>query len=128
MTKPFGMEELMARIRAALRTGVAGGPGERPIIETDSIRLDVSEAQAEKNGTPVHLTPTEWRIVEALTRRPGQLVRQAELLREVWGPAYYRETNYLRVYLAQLRRKLEDEPSQPRHFKTEPGLGYRFVL
>jgi two-component system KDP operon response regulator KdpE len=75
----------------------------------------------------VHLTPTEWRLVGALTRRPGQLVGQTDLLGEVWGPGYYRETNHLRVYLAQLRRKLEPQPSRPRHFLTEPGIGYRFV-
>ncbi len=128
VTKPFGMEELIARVRAALRHTGTSEANDQPIIETGALRLDVREARATRNGTEVHLTPTEWRIVEALTRRPGQLVRQADLLREVWGPAYHRETNYLRVYLAQLRRKLEDEPSQPLHFKTEPGLGYRFLV
>ena len=94
---------------------------------TESLRLDLSEQVATKDGEPVHLTPTEWRLVTALARRPGRLVRQAELLQEVWGPAYHRETNYLRVYLAQLRRKLEREPGRPRHFRTEPGVGYRFI-
>ena len=75
----------------------------------------------------MHLTPTEWRMVETLTRRPGALVRQTDLLREVWGPSYDNESNYLRVYMAQLRRKLEVEPSRPRHFLTEPGVGHRFV-
>lgn len=128
VTKPFGMEELLARIRAALRRGPEQPPIDEPVITTDGLRLDLAEQIATKDGQPVHLTPTEWRLVAALVRRSGRLVRQGELLQEVWGPAYHRETNYLRVYLAQLRRKLETEPSQPRHFRTEPGVGYRFVL
>ncbi|MET0693752.1 MAG: response regulator transcription factor [Propionibacteriaceae bacterium] len=125
--KPFGMEELMARIRAALRHSSRDLPPERQVVETATLHLDLSEQVALRDGEPVHLTPTEWRLIEVLTRHPGQLVRQTELLREVWGPSYHRETNYLRVYLAQLRRKLEDEPSRPRHLITEPGVGYRFV-
>ncbi|MET1004000.1 MAG: response regulator transcription factor [Propionibacteriaceae bacterium] len=127
VTKPFGMEELMARIRAALRHSSRDLPPERQVVETATLHLDLSEQVALRDGEPVHLTPTEWRLIEVLTRHPGQLVRQTELLREVWGPSYHRETNYLRVYLAQLRRKLEDEPSRPRHLITEPGVGYRFV-
>jgi two-component system KDP operon response regulator KdpE len=127
ITKPFGMEELLARIRAALRRGPDQWTGEESVITTDSLRLDLAEQVATKDGEPVHLTPTEWRLVAALAKRPGRLVRQAELLQEVWGPSYQRETNYLRVYFAQLRRKLEREPGQPRHFRTEPGVGYRFV-
>jgi two-component system KDP operon response regulator KdpE len=127
VTKPFGMEELLARVRAALRHSSRDLPPERLVVETPTLHLDLGEQQATREGVPVHLTPTEWRLIEVLTRRPGQLVRQTELLREVWGPSYHRETNYLRVYLAQLRRKLEDEPGRPRHFLTEPGVGYRFV-
>ncbi len=127
VTKPFGMEELLARIRAALRHSARDLPPERQIVDTATLHLDLGEQQARRHGEVVHLTPTEWRLVEVLTRRPGQLVRQTELLREVWGPSYHRETNYLRVYLAQLRRKLEDEPSRPRYFVTEPGVGYRFT-
>jgi two-component system KDP operon response regulator KdpE len=127
VTKPFGMEELLARMRAALRHSSRKLPPERLLVETSTLHLDLGEQVAQKGGELVHLTPTEWRLIEVLTRRPGQLVRQTELLREVWGPSYHRETNYLRVYLAQLRRKLEEEPSQPRHFVTEPGVGYRFV-
>ncbi|MGZ5408607.1 MAG: winged helix-turn-helix domain-containing protein, partial [Aeromicrobium sp.] len=81
-----------------------------------------------RSGQQIHLTPTEWQIVEVLARRSGRLVRQTELLHEVWGPSYDRETNYLRVYLAQIRRKLETDPSRPKHFITEPGIGYRFVV
>ncbi|WP_152364057.1 response regulator [Microlunatus speluncae] len=127
ITKPFGMEELLARIRAALRRGPDQWVGDQSVITTDTLRLDLAEQVASKDGEPVHLTPTEWRLVAALAKRPGRLVRQSELLQEVWGPAYHRETNYLRVYFAQLRRKLEPEPSRPRHFRTEPGVGYRFV-
>lgn len=127
VTKPFGMEELLARIRAALRRGPDQLAGDQSVITTDTLSLDLAEQVATRDGAEVHLTPTEWRLVAALARRPGRLVRQAELLQEVWGPAYHRETNYLRVYFAQLRRKLEDDPSHPRHFRTEPGVGYRFV-
>ena len=125
VTKPFGMEELLARVRTALRRGQVG---RQPMVVTAGVlELDLGEQRAKRAGQAVHLTPTEWRLLDVLARRPGQLVRQQELLRQVWGPNYARETNYLRVYLAQLRRKLEDEPSQPRHFITEPGVGYRFI-
>lgn len=106
---------------------IIGGLGSRVVV-TPTLRLDLAEHVAERDGQRVHLTPTEWRMVEALTRRPGALVRQAELLGEVWGPSYDKESNYLRVFMAQLRRKLEPEPSRPRHFVTEPGVGHRFVL
>jgi two-component system KDP operon response regulator KdpE len=127
VTKPFGMEELLARIRAALRHGQGDPRDADRVITTPTLYLDLGDHVARKNGEPVHLTPTEWRLVEVLTRRPGALVRQAELLREVWGPAYDKESNYLRVFLAQVRRKLEVEPGHPRHFITEPGVGHRFV-
>jgi len=128
ITKPFGMEELLARIRAALRHASTDLPAERLVVQTPSFELDLGQQLAYKDGQPVHLTPTEWRIVEVLTRSPGQLVRQTDLLQQVWGPSYHRETNYLRVYLAQLRRKLETDPGNPRHFITEPGVGYRFTV
>jgi two-component system KDP operon response regulator KdpE len=127
VTKPFGVEELMARIRAALRQVPAESATETRVVTTPTLRLDLGEHLAQRNGVAVHLTPTEWRMVETLTRRPGALVRQADLLREVWGPTYDKESNYLRVFMAQLRRKLEVEPSRPRHFLTEPGVGHRFV-
>lgn len=127
VTKPFGVEELMARIRAALRQAPTGVGSEGRVVTTSTLRLDLGEHLAELNGAPVHLTPTEWRMVDTLTRQPGALVRQGDLLREVWGPSYDKESNYLRVFMAQLRRKLEVEPSRPRHFLTEPGVGHRFV-
>jgi len=127
VTKPFGMEELLARVRTALRHGPLSTETPPRVVEAGDLRLDLTDQCATRAGATVHLTPTEWRLVEVLTRHPGQLVRQADLLREVWGPSYHRETNYLRVYLANLRRKLETEPGRPRHFLTEPGIGYRFV-
>jgi two-component system KDP operon response regulator KdpE len=130
VTKPFGMEELLARLRAALRrAGTADG---EPVLDAGDFTIDLAAKRILRGGAgdqvEVHLTPTEWSIVETLARNPGRLVGRRELLREVWGPAYHNETNYLRVYLAQLRRKLEPEPSRPRHLITEPGIGYRLVL
>jgi two-component system KDP operon response regulator KdpE len=127
VTKPFGMEELMARLRAVLRHAPRDLSAEARVVQTPTLQLDLGDRVAQRNGEPVHLTPTEWRIIEVLTAQPGQLVRHTQLLQDVWGPSYHRETNYLRVYLAQLRRKLEEEPGRPRHFITEPGIGYRFV-
>lgn len=126
VTKPFGMDELLARVRAALRRSEASGLAVGPVVTTPSFTLDLAAKRAVRNSEEVRLTPTEWHLVEALVRHPGTLVSGAQLLAEVWGPGYEKETNYLRVYFAQLRRKLEDAPSRPRHFITEPGVGYRF--
>ena len=127
VTKPFDIDELIARLRTALRHSNRQSTAAGRLIRTNSLELDLDARVARRDSSTVHLTPTEWRLLDALTRHPGSLVRQADLLREVWGPAYGRETNYLRVYLAQLRRKLEQNPSQPRHLITEPGVGHRFV-
>ncbi|MET0469219.1 MAG: response regulator transcription factor [Aeromicrobium sp.] len=125
VTKPFDAEELFARVRAALRRTTSR---DVPlVVESGDVRLEITERRAVRAGEDVRLTPTEWHIVEVLARREGRLVRQAELLHEVWGPGYDRETNYLRVYLAQLRRKLENDPSRPQMFLTDPGIGYRLV-
>ena len=126
VTKPFGMDELLARIRAALRRAELTDPSLEPFVRTDSFALDLAAKRAWKGESEVRLTPTEWHLVEALTRRPGVMVPSSQLLAEVWGPRYEKETSYLRVYFAQLRRKLEADPSSPRHFITEPGMGYRF--
>ncbi|GAB2758800.1 response regulator transcription factor [Terrabacter sp. AAH1] len=126
VTKPFGVEELLARVRAALRRGGPQGQHLEPMT-TDHFRLDFAERRATVAGADVRLTPTEWRLLEALCREPGHLVSQQDLLRAVWGPSYGRESNYLRVYANQLRRKLEPDPANPRHLVTEPGLGYRFT-
>jgi two-component system KDP operon response regulator KdpE len=126
VTKPFGMDELLARLRAALRRVTPAS--ETPVVETDAFTVDLAATQARApDGTPIHLTPTEWRLLEVLVRHQGRLVGQRQLLQEVWGPEYETETNYLRVYMAQLRRKLEADSSRPRHLITEPGMGYRFV-
>ena len=129
VTKPFGMDELMARVRSALRRG--GGDGEvlggiAPVV-TDAFAIDFGTLTASRGGEPVHLTPTEWRLLGELARHRGRVVTQADLLKAVWGPGYGRESNYLRVYGNQLRRKLEADPSRPRHILTEPGIGYRLV-
>ena len=126
VTKPFGMDEFLARLRAAIRRGAAAADTDEPVVETASFTVDLAAKQVTKNGTEVHLTPTEWGMLEMLVRNRGKLVGREELLKEVWGPAYAKETHYLRVYLAQLRRKLEDDPSRPVHLLTEAGMGYRF--
>jgi len=126
VTKPFGMDELLARLRAALRRA---GPAEaQPVLETADFTLDLAAMEVRANdGAPIRLTPTEWHLLEVLVRNEGKLVDHRRLLQEVWGPAYGTETNYLRVYVAQLRRKLEPDPASPRYLITEPGLGYRFT-
>jgi two-component system KDP operon response regulator KdpE len=124
VTKPFGMDELLARVRAALRR--AQPVEESPVITTAAFTVDLAAKRVRTAaGDDVRLTPTEWQLLEVLSRHQGKLVSQRQLLQEVWGPSYQTETNYLRVYMAQLRRKLEVEPSRPRHLITEPGLGYR---
>lgn len=125
VTKPFGMDELLARVRAALRRGAPAA--EAAIVVTDAFTVDMGERSVTRNDEAVHLTPTEWHVLEVLVRNAGKLVTQTQLLHEVWGPQYEKETNYLRLYLAQLRRKLEPDPAQPRYLMTEPGVGYRFV-
>lgn len=126
VTKPFGMAELLARLRAAVRRSSLGQVDGEPVVATATFTVDLAAKKVMRDDAEVHLTPTEWGILEQLVRNQGKLVGQRQLLREVWGPAYGRETNYLRVYLAQLRRKLEPDPSHPRHLITEPGMGYRF--
>ncbi|HZA09140.1 response regulator [Mycobacterium sp.] len=125
VTKPFGMDEFLARLRAAVRRAATTDDDE-PVIETASFTVDLTAKKVTKNGNEVHLTPTEWGMLEMLVRNRGKLVGREELLKEVWGPAYAKETHYLRVYLAQLRRKLEEDPSHPKHLLTEAGMGYRF--
>jgi two-component system KDP operon response regulator KdpE len=126
VTKPFGMDEFLARLRAAVRRNAAATEIDQPVIETSSFTVDLAAKKVIKNGAEVQLTPTEWGMLEVLARNRGKLVGREELLKEVWGPAYATETHYLRVYLAQLRRKLEDDPSRPKHLLTEAGMGYRF--
>ncbi|MDD9368795.1 MAG: response regulator [Acidimicrobiales bacterium] len=123
VTKPFGMDELLARLRAALRRN-APAP-ESAVVTTSDFAVDLAAKRVTARGAEVRLTPTEWGLVETLGRNAGKLVSQRQLLQEVWGPQYGHETNYLRVHMANIRRKLEPDPSRPRYFITEPGMGYR---
>jgi two-component system KDP operon response regulator KdpE len=126
VTKPFGMDELLARLRAAVRRSATEPLDGDAVIETAAFTIDLIAKRVRRGGEDVHLTPTEWGLLEVLARNSGRLVSQRQLLQDVWGPAYATESHYLRVYFAQLRRKLEPEPSRPRHLITEPGMGYRF--
>jgi two-component system KDP operon response regulator KdpE len=130
VTKPFAIDELLARIRALTRRSPL--EAEPPVVEFGNVRVDlagheVSKTDAVGARTAVKLTPTEWHILELLVRNPRRLLTKHYLLTTIWGPAYETEDGYLRLYLAQLRRKLEPEPSRPRYLLTEPGMGYRFA-
>ena len=125
MTKPFGMDELLARLRAAVRRGVPSLP-DGPVVVTADFTVDLAAGRVTTPSGEVRLTPTEWHLLDVLVRHAGRLVSQKQLLAEVWGPAYSTESHYLRVYMAQLRRKLEPHPASPVHLLTEPGMGYRF--
>jgi two-component system KDP operon response regulator KdpE len=124
--KPFGMDELFARLRAAIRRSTPDE--EAPVVTTEHFTVDLANKRVlDASGATVRLTPTEWQLLAVLVRHPGKLVTQRQLLQEVWGPGYGEESNYLRVHMAHLRSKLEPQRSQPRYLITEPGLGYRFV-
>jgi two-component system KDP operon response regulator KdpE len=126
VAKPFGMDELLARVRAAVRRSTPAD--EAPVVSTDDFRVDLGAKRVlDHTGAAVRLTPTEWQLLEVLVRHAGKLVTQRQLLQEVWGPQYGDESNYLRVHIAHLRRKLEPDRSRPRYLITEPGMGYRFV-
>ena len=126
VTKPFAMNEFLARLRAALRR--AAPTEQERVVITPEFTIDLGAKKIHRGDELVHLTPTEWQIVEHLVANRGKLVTQQHLLQHVWGPQYESETHYLRIYLSQIRRKLEPDPSRPRYFITEPGMGYRFVL
>jgi two-component system KDP operon response regulator KdpE len=125
VTKPFGMDELLARLRAALRR--AAPDAGSVLVTTDAFQVDLAARTATVAGRPVHLTPTEWGIVELLVRNPDRLVTRDTILRTVWGDGFDDDTGYLRVHIASIRRKLEPDPAHPRHIRTEPRMGYRFV-
>jgi two-component system KDP operon response regulator KdpE len=126
VAKPFGMDELLARLRAAVRR--ATPVEEEAMLTTPDFTVDLGAKRViDGSGQPVRLTPTEWQLLEVLVRHAGKLVTQRQLLKDVWGPSYGDESNYLRVHMAHLRRKLEPDRSRPRYFITEPGMGYRFV-
>ncbi|MEP6461982.1 MAG: response regulator [Frankiaceae bacterium] len=137
VTKPFGIDELLARLRAVNRRTAADQ--ETPVVRIGSYSIDLAARRATGSGgapdeetaageysKDIRLTPTEWHILEILLRHPGKLISQRQLLADVWGPAYTNEFQYLREYLARLRRKLEPDPTRPRHLLTEPGMGYRY--
>jgi len=134
VTKPFGMEELLARMRAITRRASVGDPSEAPSVSFGDVTVDLADRIVTRSATdaagdrpePVHLTPTEWHLLEVLVRQPGKLLSQRYLLAEVWGAAYVNQPANLRLYMAQLRRKLEPDPARPRYLLTEPGMGYRF--
>ncbi|MEU0642683.1 response regulator [Streptomyces umbrinus] len=127
VTKPFSMDELLARLRAAVRrTETAPLAQETSTVTTDDFTIDLLAKKATRAGRDIRLTPTEWHLLEILVTSPGRLITQKHLLQEVWGVSQSNKTNYLRVYMAQLRRKLETDPSHPRYLITEPGMGYRF--
>ena len=125
VTKPFGMSELLARLRAAVRRAATDAGDGEVVVEFGEVRVDLQAKRITRAGTDVHLTPTEWGMLEMLVRHRGKLVSQRDMLRHVWGPRHDDRTNYLRVHLAQLRRKLEVDPARPRHLVTEAGMGYR---
>ena len=125
VTKPFAIGELLARLRAALRRTSSGA---EPVVAFGDVRIDLEKQLVEVGGRPVHLTPHEFAILRLLAQNPGKLLTHRTILREVWGPAYGDESNYLHVYVSQLRRKLEPDPASPRHLVTEPGAGYRLVV
>ncbi len=124
VTKPFGMDELLARLRAAVRR--ASPAPDEPVIRTGHFTVDLARKVVTRGDADIRLTPTEWQLLEVLVRNAGRLVTQRQLLAEVWGPGYETEANYLRVYIANLRRKLEPDPSAPAYLLTEAGMGYRF--
>jgi two-component system KDP operon response regulator KdpE len=124
VAKPFGMDELFARVRACMRR--VASPTADILVETPDFTIDFAAKRVTRGNKVVRLTPRQWKIVEVLVRNPGRLVTHAQLLHEAWGPEYGTEKNYLRVFMTQIRQRLEPEPSRPRYFITEPGMGIRF--
>jgi two-component system KDP operon response regulator KdpE len=125
LTKPFGVNELLARIRAALRRANQSATAPGPVIEIGALRIDLARREVTLAGSALHLTPNEYRILALLARNPGRVLTHRQILKEVWGPAHTGETHYLRVYMAQLRRKIEADPARPQLLVTEPSVGYR---
>ncbi|TXT26260.1 MAG: two-component system OmpR family KDP operon response regulator KdpE [Rhodocyclaceae bacterium] len=126
LTKPFSVGELRARLRALLRRRLRSGEGATPVVEFGDVTVDLSRRLVSRGGETVHLTPIEYRLLSTLLGHPGKVLTQRNLLREIWGPSYVESSHYLRVYVGHLRQKLENDPTQPRHFLTETGVGYRF--
>lgn len=126
LTKPFSVGELRARVRALLRRRSRSPEAASPVIEFGQVIVDLSRRRVTRDGAEVHMTPLEYRLLAVLVGHPGKVLTQRNLLREIWGPSYIERSHYLRVYVGHLRQKLEDDPTQPKHFLTETGVGYRF--
>lgn len=126
LTKPFSVGELRARVRALLRRRSRHADAASPVLEFGGVMVDLSRRLVTRHGNEVHLTPIEYRLLAALLAHPGKVLTQRNLLRDIWGPSYVESSHYLRVYVGHLRQKLEDDPTQPKHFLTETGVGYRF--
>ena len=127
VTKPFGVRELLARLRVALRRTSRVGGGPEPRLALGDVEIDLEKRRIAKRGETVHLTPIEYRLIAELARNAGKVLTHSHLLRQVWGPGYTQQSHYLRVYMTQLRRKLEDDPARPKFLVTEAGVGYRLV-
>jgi two-component system KDP operon response regulator KdpE len=127
VTKPFGVRELLARLRVALRHTAQADGAESSRLEFGPLAIDLEKRRVTRDGETIHLTPIEYRLLVELARHPGKVLTHSHLLRQVWGPGYVQQSHYLRVYMAQLRRKLEADPARPRYLLTEAGVGYRFA-
>lgn len=127
LTKPFGAAELLARVRAQLRRRSRASGSGASVFEFGKIRVDVGRRMVERDGKPLHLTPIEYRLLTYLITHPDSVLTHRQLLKNVWGPSYADDSHYVRVYMGHLRKKLEDDPSQPKHLVTEAGVGYRFI-
>lgn len=128
LVKPFGLPELLARVRAQLRRAGQAGQAAEPLFRFGEVTVDLAARQVCRHGEVVHLTPIAWRLLVALIRNHGRVITHRQLLLEAWGPGYAERSHYLRIYMKQLRDKLEDDPSQPRHLLTETGVGYRLAV
>lgn len=126
LVKPFAVGELLARVRALLRRARAGSEGESPTVSFGNVEVDLARHEVHRDGTHVHLTPIEYRLLSVLIAGAGKVLTHRHLLREVWGPSYVESSHYLRVVIGHLRQKLEEDPTRPRHLLTETGVGYRF--
>jgi two-component system KDP operon response regulator KdpE len=128
LTKPFGVGELLARVRAALRRHARAGEEQSSVVRFGDVVVDLANRRVSKGGRDVHLTQIEFRLLVVLLSHPGKVLTHRHLLREVWGPTYVEHSHYLRIYMGHLRQKLEDDAARPKHLITETGVGYRFVL
>jgi two-component system KDP operon response regulator KdpE len=126
LTKPFAVGELLARVRALLRRSQRGGEMQSPVVHFDDVEIDFTRRLVVRKGEPVHLTPIEYRLLSVMLANAGKVMTHRQLLREVWGPSFVESSHYLRIYVGHLRQKLEQDPTQPKHFLTETGVGYRF--